>query len=107
MYAGRFNSSRSHLEDLLATNDSVFHRSLVDQIGFFPQGNAQACLAGVLLCLGYPEQALAQSHAAVAAARSLGHLHSVVSILVLAAAPLALVGDPDLLGEWADQLVAI
>jgi predicted ATPase len=30
-----------------------------------------------------------------------------VSILALGAAPLSLVGDPALLGEWADQLVAI
>ena len=107
MYAGRLDSSRSHLEDLLAVYDPLSHRSVVDQVGFYPQGNSQACLAVVLLCLGYPEQALARSNAAVAAARSLAHLHSLVSILSLAAVPLALVGDPALLGEWADQLVAI
>jgi len=107
MYAGRFNSSQAHLEDLLAIHDPLTHRSVVTQVGFYPQGNSQACLAVVLLCLGYPEQALAQSNAAVAAARSLDHVHSLVSILALAAAPLALVGDPALLGEWADQLVAI
>ncbi len=92
---------------MLAIYDPPSHRSVVDQVGFYPQGNAQACLAVVLLCLGYPEQALAQSNAAVAAARSLAHVHSLVSILALAAAPLALVGDPALLGDWADQLVAI
>ena len=107
MYAGRLESSRSHLEDLLAIYDPPSHRSVVNQVGFYPQGNSQACLAVVLLCLGYPEQALAWSNAAVAAARSLAHLHSLVSILSLAAVPLALVGDPALLGEWADQLVAI
>jgi predicted ATPase len=107
MYAGRFRSSRSHLEDLLAVYDPLSHRSVVNQVGFYPQGNSQACLAVVLLCLGYPDRALAQSNAAVAAARSLGHLHSLVSILSLCAAPLAFVGDAALLGEWADQLVAI
>ena len=107
MYAGRLDSSRSHLEDLLAIYDPLSHRSVVNQVGFYPQGNSQACLAVVLLCLGYPDQALARSNAAVAAARSLAHLHSLVSILSLGAVPLALVGDPALLGEWADQLVAI
>jgi predicted ATPase len=107
MYAGRLDSSRSHLEDLLGIYDPLFHLSLVNRVGFYPQGNSRACLAVVLLCLGYPEQALAQSNAAVAAARSLDHLHSLVSVLSLAAVPLALVGDPTLLGEWADQLVAI
>ena len=107
MYAGRLDSSRSHLEALLAIYDPLSHRGVVNQVGFYPQGNSQACLAVVLLCLGYPEQALAQSNAAVAAARSLAHLHSLVSILSLAAVPLALVGDPTLLGQWADQLVAI
>ena len=107
MYAGRLDSSRSHLEALLAIYDPLSHRGVVNQVGFYPQGNSQACLAVVLLCLGYPEQALAFSNAAVAAARSLAHLHSLVSILSLAAVPLALVGDPTLLGQWADQLVAI
>jgi tetratricopeptide (TPR) repeat protein len=107
MYAGKFDASRSHLEDLFGICEPLSHRSLVNQVGFFPQGNAQACLSVVLLCLGYPDQALAQSEAAVAAARSLAHLHSLVSILALGGAPLALVGDPALLGEWADQLVAI
>ena len=107
MYAGRFDLSRSHLEDLLAIYDPLVHRSVVGQVGFYPQGNAQACLAVVLLCLGYPEQALAQSTAAVAAARNLAHVHSLVSILALAAAPLALIGDAALLDDWAEQLVAI
>jgi tetratricopeptide (TPR) repeat protein len=107
MYAGRLESSRSHLEDLLAVADPAFHRSVVNRVGFFPQGNAQACLAVVLLCLGYPDQALAQSKAAIAAARDLAHVHSLISILALGALPLSLVGDPVLLGEWADELVAI
>ena len=94
MYAGRLDSSRSHLEDLLAVYGPLSHRSVVDQVGFYPQGNSQACLAVVLLCLGYPEQALARSNAAVAAARSMAHLHSLVSILSLSAVPLALVGAP-------------
>lgn len=107
MYAGRFAESRLHLEALLAVGDPAFHASLVRRVGFYPQGNAQACLAVVLLCLGHPDEALACSNAAVAAARQLGHVHSLVSILSLAAVPYALVGDPGTLGAWADELVAI
>ena len=107
MYSGSLDSSRSHLEDLLTIFDPPSHRSVVNQVGFYPQGNSQACLGVVLLCLGYPDQALARSNEAVAAARSLAHLPSLVSILALGAVPLSLVGDLAVLGEWADQLVAI
>ncbi|WP_428669955.1 AAA family ATPase [Reyranella sp.] len=107
MYCGKLGLSRSHLEDLLAIDDPVSHRSVVRQVGFYPLGNAQACLGVVLLCLGYPDQALVQSSAAITAARDLAHLPSLVSILALGALPHSLVGDPAVLGEWADELVAI
>ena len=48
IYAGRFDLSRSHLEDLLAVYDPLSHRSVVDKVGFYPQGNSQACSAVVL-----------------------------------------------------------
>jgi predicted ATPase len=107
MYAGRFAESQAHLEDLLAVGDAAFHASLVRRVGFYPQGNAQACLAVVLLCLGQPDRALACSAAAVAAARQLGHVHSLVSILSFGSVPYALVGDTVTLAAWADELVAI
>jgi predicted ATPase len=92
---------------LLAIYDPLSHRSLVHQVGFYPQGNSLACLGVVFLCLGYPDQALARSNAAVAAARRLAHLPSLASILALGAVPLSLVGDPAVLSEWADQLVTV
>jgi predicted ATPase len=107
MFAGRFSASRSHLEALLALYDPLAHSSLVHQAGFHPNGNAQACLGIVLLSLGYPDQALARSKAAAAEARRLAHLPSLASILALGAVPFALVGEDAILGEWADQLVAV
>jgi predicted ATPase len=107
MFAGRFSASRSHLEALLALYDPLAHSSLVHQAGFHPNGNAQACLGIVLLSLGYPDQALARSKTAAAEARRLAHLPSLASILALGAVPFALVGEDAILGEWADQLVAV
>jgi hypothetical protein len=36
MFAGRFASSRSHLEEALALYDPISHSSLVHQVGFHP-----------------------------------------------------------------------
>jgi len=40
-FAGRFASSRSHLEDVLALHDAVSDSSLVHQTGFYPHVNSQ------------------------------------------------------------------
>ena len=73
MFVGRFASSRSHLEEALALYDPISHRSLVNQVGSDAHVNSQAYLGFVLFCLGYPDQALAQSNAAIAEARRLAH----------------------------------
>ena len=61
----------------------------------------------VLFCLGFPEQALARSRAAVDEARRLAHPPSVASSLSIGARVLSLVGDDATLDEWAGQLVAV
>src|ERR1700730_8199973 len=68
-FAGRFASSRSHLEEVLAHYDPILYRSLVHQAGNHPHVNSQSLLGIVLLCLGFPDQALARSNAAIAEAR--------------------------------------
>ena len=60
-----------------------------------------------LFCLGFPDQGLAQSSAAVAEAWRLAHPPSLGSSLSCAISLLSLLGDNRALGEWADQLVAI
>ena len=107
MFAGRFASSRSHLEEVLALYDPISHRSLVHQAGIHPQVDSQAYLGIVLFCLGFPDQALARTNAAIAEARRLAHPPSLAVSLAIGAMLLSLVGDDAVLGEWADQLVAL
>ena len=107
MFAGRFASSRSHLEEALALYDPISHRSLVHQAGIHPHVNSQAYLGIVLFCLGFPDQALAQSNAAIAEARRLAHPPSLAVSLAIGARLLSLVGDNAALDERADQLVAV
>ena len=107
MAAGRFASSRSHLEAVVALCDPISHRSLGHQVGIHPYGSAYPCLGIVLFCLGFPDQALARSSAAIAEARRLAHPPTLVAGLAWSAKPLALVGDKIALDERATQLLAI
>jgi predicted ATPase len=61
----------------------------------------------VLFCLGYPDQALVQSNAAIAEARRLAHQPSLALSLNFGARLHLLVGDNAAVGERADQLVAV
>ena len=107
MFAGRFASSRSHLEQALALYDPMRHGILVHQAGNHPLVASQAQLGVVLYCLGFPDQALARSNAAIAESRRLAHSPSLASTLVLAVWLLSLIGDDAALGERVDQLVAV
>jgi class 3 adenylate cyclase/predicted ATPase len=107
LMVGRFAPSRSHLEQVLALYDPVSHRSLARQAGIHPDLNSQSALGLALFVLGFPDQALARSTAAIAEARRLAHPPSLAASLGLAGILLSLVGDSALLGEWVDQHVAI
>jgi predicted ATPase len=107
MFAGSFARSRSHLEEALALYDPIFHGSVVDQVGIHPQVRSQAHLAIVLCCLGFPDQAVARSGAAIAEARRLAHPPSLSLSLALGAVPLSLVKDYTALDERSDQIIAV
>jgi predicted ATPase len=107
MIVGRFASSRWHLEEGLALYDPISHRSLAHPAGDHRPVNSQAVLGMVLFCLGYPDQALVQSNAAIAEARSLAHQPSLALSLNFGARLHLLVGDNAGVGERADQLVAV
>jgi predicted ATPase len=107
MLLGRFASSRSHFEEVLALYDPISHRSLVHQAGVHPHVNSQALLGIVFFSLGYPDQALARTNAAIAEARRLAHPPSLALSLTGGARLLSLIGDNAALDEWADQLVAL
>jgi predicted ATPase len=105
--ADRFASSRTHLEEVLALYDPISHRSVVHQTGTHPQVVSQGYLGIVLLCLGFPNQALARSNAAIAEARRLAHPPSLVSSLAVGTRPLWFVGDTAALDDRAEQLIAV
>jgi tetratricopeptide (TPR) repeat protein len=83
MFTGRFAPSRSHLEEV---------RRLLDHSAVATH-DSQAILWIVLFCLGYPDQALALSNAAITEARRLAHPLSLAVNLTLGARLLSLVGD--------------
>jgi class 3 adenylate cyclase/predicted ATPase len=107
LLAGRFARSRSHLEEVLTLYDPISQRSLAHQAGEYPHVDSQAFLGIVLLCLGFPDQALARSNAAIAEARSLAHPPTLAVSLTMGARLLSLVGDNVALDERADQIVAV
>jgi predicted ATPase len=106
-FRGRFASSRSHQEEALTLYESISQGSLPGQAGFGPRVGVLGYLGLALFCLGFPDQALARSDAAIAEARRLAHPPSLAVSLALGARLLSLVGDNAVLGELADQLVAV
>jgi class 3 adenylate cyclase/predicted ATPase len=107
LLAGRFASARSHLEEVLAVYDPIFHGALVHQTGSYPQVISQGYLAIALFCLGFPDGALAQSNAAIAEARRLAHPPTLTVCLSTDARLLSLSGDSAALNERAGQLIAV
>jgi predicted ATPase len=105
--AARFASSRSHLEEALGLHDPISHHALVHQVGFHPHVSSQAYLGVVLFCLGFPDQALAQSNAAITEARRLAHPTSLAVSLNIGILPLWLLGDNAALGQRAEELIAV
>jgi class 3 adenylate cyclase/predicted ATPase len=107
MLAGRFVSSRSHLEQALSLYDPTSHCQLIHQAGLHPHVNSLGVLANVLLCLGFPEQALARGSAAIAEARRLVHPPSLATSLTLGSRLLSLAGDNAALDGRPDEVIAI
>jgi len=107
MLAGKFAACQLHLEEVLARYDPIPHQSLAHQAGHHPHIHAQSLLGLALFCLGYPEQAVARSDAAMAEARRLAHPPSSAVSLANGILLLWLVGDDALLNERAEELVAV
>ena len=107
MFAGRFALSRSHFETVLALYDPISHRYLVQQAAIQAQVSAQTYLAIVLFCLGFPDQALTQSSAAIVEARRLAYWPSLATSLALGCELLSLVGNDAALRERADEVVTL
>jgi predicted ATPase len=95
------------MEEGLALYDPACHHNLVHQAGVHPHVNSRAFLALVMFCLGYPDQALALSKAAIEEARRLAHPPSLAASLSAGSRLLSLIGDSVALGERADELVKV
>jgi predicted ATPase len=107
MFTGKFASSRSHLEKVLALYDPISHRSLAQDAVIHTHVLSQAYLGIVLFCLGFPDQGLAQSRAAIAETRRLAHPPSLALILAFGVILLSLVRDNAPLDQLVDELVAV
>jgi predicted ATPase len=107
MFAGKFASSRSHLEEVLSLYDPIFHRALVHQAGIYLHEVSRAFLGIVLFCLGFPDQALANCNAALAEARRLAHPPSLASSLALSTRLHSLIGEIAALDKRAGELIAV
>jgi predicted ATPase len=104
---GRFALSRAFLETVLSLYDADSHHSLGPQTGSHPHVVAEAYLGIDLLCLGFPNQALARSNTAIAEARRLAHSPTLASALFMGAIRLSIGGDNGDLDQCVDELVAV
>ena len=85
-HLGEFVSAREHFEQVLSLYDPQQHRSLAFLYGSFDPGVACLSFAGLVLwLLGYPDQALRKSHAALALAQELAQPFSLAVALNWAA----------------------
>jgi predicted ATPase len=107
MFAGKLAAARSHLEEVVAVYDPVDQPLLVHQAGTHPHVNSSAYLGIVLFCLGFPDEARAQSNSAITEALRLAHPPSLAASLSLGAMLLSLDGEDELLRERADKLAAV
>jgi predicted ATPase len=111
MFSGKFAASRLHFEEAFALEEAVarhnpdFHRSIV-RLETHPLV-WWVYLGTVFFILGYPDQALARSNAAIAEARRLARQQFLANCLAVVTRLLSLVGDNAALAERADELVAL
>jgi predicted ATPase len=107
LLAGRFASARCHFEEVLSLYDPSSHASLVKQTGSHPHVISRVHLAIALFCLGFPDQALVQSKAAVAEAHRLAHPPTLTVVLSAECRLLSLAREYAALDERANQLIAV
>jgi predicted ATPase len=81
-WLGEFAAAREHAEQGIALYDPQQHRSLAFLYGGYDPGVACLCWAALNLWhLGYPDQALQRSHAALTLAQELAHPHCLATAL--------------------------
>jgi predicted ATPase len=104
---GDFSRSREHLEAAVARYDTQEHRALEIRYTRGDSGvNALGNVNWPLLPLGYPDQVLARSRAALARARELSHPYSEASALMYAVGARLVRREWQAALEMAEALIA-
>jgi DNA-binding winged helix-turn-helix (wHTH) protein/tetratricopeptide (TPR) repeat protein len=106
-YLGRFLTARRHLEQAVALYDAPHHQGLALQYGQDPGVVAAGFLSWTLWRLGYADQALHRSRAALALARRLAHAHSLAWALHFSAVLHGLCGEWSAVQAGAEELLAV
>jgi predicted ATPase/class 3 adenylate cyclase len=106
MFSGKFAAARTHLETAMTHYDSVIDRASDDQVRLHHRVSSMAFLGIVLTCLGYPEQAMTNSAAAIIEAWEYNFAPVKVVALLLGTVVAQLLDDDLTLSTRADQLIA-
>ena len=85
LHLGELSAAQAHLQQGIALYDPQQHRSLVSRFGSDPGVFFLAYMVRPLWLLGYPDQALQQSHKALTMAQELAHPFSLTYALYFAA----------------------
>ena len=106
-YLGALPAARQHLEEGIARYTPDQRRALVFRMGHDPGVACRAYAAGTLWLLGYPEQALARLHEALALAHELSHPFSLAFARCWAAFVSQFRRDVPAVHEHAEAAVAL
>jgi predicted ATPase/class 3 adenylate cyclase len=102
---GEFKPAYAHLEHAMTRYDPQQHRSMAFRYGQDTGATAQVLLALALGYLGYPDQALQNSHQAVATAHELNHANTLGYVVAHACLVDQLRGDIDSVAASVQTLV--
>ena len=104
---GALSTARQHLEEGIARSTPDQRRALAFRMGQDPGVLCRAYAAELLWLLGYPEQALARLHDALALAHELAHPFSLVHARCVAGVVSQFRRDVQAVHEHADAAVAL
>ena len=107
LYMGDFVAARRELEAAIALYDRDAHATHRFEYGSDPFVLAQAHLGWVEWFLGDSERASKASQAAIAAARTLDHPHSVSFALAFQACLSEFMDEPDAARFWSEELIRV
>jgi tetratricopeptide (TPR) repeat protein len=106
-WLGALPTARQHLEDGIACYTPDQRRAPAFHIGLDPGVGCRANAARTRWCLGYPDQALAHLHEALALAHELSHPYTLAFAWCVAAFVLQFCRDVPAVHEQAEACVAL